>query len=199
MYWEVPLFFILILLGLFLFHSLVFIIVWTEAKPNTNKNKILVLTPPKSSKFTGIQSSTHGEYPSRRVKMSNQSTSNSEKTLKEVGHNSIMAPHSSPQGEYSKPSLGWIHHPGPPLQLWGGHGLGGPGPPNGSRSWGQFMVPWYPWVPSKFGPRGSISSWGPPITPTDCRTPKSKNGQIGPEFQQTLKMAMNGHRSRNSP
>ncbi|MBW0584111.1 hypothetical protein O181_123826 [Austropuccinia psidii MF-1] len=40
----------------------------------------------------GIQSSTHGEYPSRRVKTSNQTMSNSNKTLKEVGHSSIMAP-----------------------------------------------------------------------------------------------------------
>ncbi|MBW0589279.1 hypothetical protein O181_128994 [Austropuccinia psidii MF-1] len=51
----------------------------------------------------------------------------------------LWPPHSSPQGGYSKPSLGWIHHPGPPLQLLGDHGLGGPGPPMGPGHVGEVM------------------------------------------------------------
>ncbi|MBW0587281.1 hypothetical protein O181_126996 [Austropuccinia psidii MF-1] len=53
-------------------------------------------------------------------------------------------------------------------------------PTNGSRPYmvsllvlGQFLAPWSPWVPSKTGPRG------PPIAPTDHRTPKDRNGIKG--------------------
>ncbi|MBW0468871.1 hypothetical protein O181_008586 [Austropuccinia psidii MF-1] len=79
----------------------------------------------------------------------NQSTSSKNTmTSRKWGHNSMMAPPQSLQSEDSRPLWGLVHHPGPPLQLWGGQDLDGPGPSQ--------------WVQSiKIGPRG------PPIAPTD--------------------------------
>ncbi|MBW0569943.1 hypothetical protein O181_109658 [Austropuccinia psidii MF-1] len=64
----------------------------------------------------------------------------------------------------------------------------GPGHIGENWAMGQFMVPWYPWAPSKIGPRG------PPIASRDrrpqrmihgpwtmdCRTPERQNCQKWP-------------------
>ncbi|MBW0587039.1 hypothetical protein O181_126754 [Austropuccinia psidii MF-1] len=62
--------------------------------------------------------------------------------------------------------LDFNHYPGPPHQHCGGQVLDGPGPSQWAQAmwwkiglWAIMLVPWTPWKPGIFGPRGpSIAS-----------------------------------------
>ncbi|MBW0584581.1 hypothetical protein O181_124296 [Austropuccinia psidii MF-1] len=95
-----------------------------------------------------------------------------------------MAPHSSPQGEYSKASLGWIHHPVLPCNFGEAMVLVVLDPPMGPghKIWAQGASN------NPHGPRVRSTAHGPQTAaygprPAHHRTPKPKNGQIGPEIQ----------------
>ncbi|MBW0493376.1 hypothetical protein O181_033091 [Austropuccinia psidii MF-1] len=107
------------------------------------------------------------EYASRRFNMSESAHSKTKTNdLKEMGYNSIMPPLKASNVKIQDPFGAEFITQDLPCKVGEARILMVLDPLNGSM--GQFMVPWHPWVPSKIGPRG------PPIAPTDRRTPKTK-------------------------
>ncbi|MBW0590674.1 hypothetical protein O181_130389 [Austropuccinia psidii MF-1] len=60
---------------------------------------------------------------------------------------------------------------------------------------GQSLAPWYPWVPSKIGPRG------PPIAPTDrgLRCTVHRPRTVGPQKTEMAKKGLHHQITKKSP
>ncbi|MBW0519749.1 hypothetical protein O181_059464 [Austropuccinia psidii MF-1] len=93
-------------------------------------------------------------------KASEEFTSCLKKFIKEVGHNPIMAPPQSPQKMRILDLWVLNHYHDLLFDVGKVDFLMVLGPLNGPRPLGERLVPWTPWNPSIFGPRG------PPTAPT---------------------------------